>query len=591
MAVLGTYLVNFHHNNILLMLMIVVIALVALLIGFDKFIPVKLYPLAIWVMAISLIYHVTLISQYLNINDVVREYCVAAIVVKNSFWDWTIFGNYNAVLSVAMLAPIFHHIYNLNLIWVFKIIYPLLFSFVPLAVYSIFLNEIKSTKAAFLSSFLFISILPFIYQVPLITKQSTAEIFLALLLMVTLNKNITRFNLSILSIIFAASLIVSHYGTSYLIMVSIIFVSIFSYFTDNKILNYLFNKKYFKFKEWGADDLKVNNRTISLTFVLIFITFTIAWYLHISSSSAFNTIVHIGHHITNTLFMEFLSPESSRGLYMLTREETSLLRACTKYLYLITQFFIIVGFLEILLTCDKSKVSRTYLGLSTYFIIVLLMAIAVSSFAAMDPRRLFHLSLFTLAPFSIIGGLTICKMITKIFKIYWTNKMVKLSLNVLSVFLVIFLLFNTGFMYEIAKDHPLAIPISQETIKKYGDIDDKAKFYGGYIMTQNVFSGKWVTTNMRNNEIIYRGDLVQGYPSLTIYGGIDEKNIQGFDNTTTEIGSGYVQLSYANVVEGVGSSWYNPLHKRTAYNFTDVCPLLADKSKIYDNGGSEISWS
>jgi len=119
MAVLGTYLVNFHHNNILLMLMIVVIALVALLIGFDKFIPVKLYPLAIWVMAISLIYHVTLISQYLNINDVVGEYCVAAIVVKNSFWDWTIFGNYNAVLSVAMLAPIFHHIYNLNLIWVF----------------------------------------------------------------------------------------------------------------------------------------------------------------------------------------------------------------------------------------------------------------------------------------------------------------------------------------------------------------------------------------------------------------------------------------------------------------------------------------
>jgi len=146
-------------------------------------------------------------------------------------------------------------------------------------------------------------------------------------------------------------------------------------------------------------------------------------------------------------------------------------------------------------------------------------------------------------------------------------------------------------MYEIAKDHPLAIPISQETIKKYGDIDDKAKFYGGYIVTQNLFSGKWLATNMKSNEIIYRGDLVQGYPSLTTYNGIDEKNIQSFDNTTTEIGHGFVQLSYLNVVEGIGSSWYNPLQRRTAYNFTDVYPLLADKSRIYDNGGSEVLWS
>ena len=96
---------------------------------------------------------------------------------------------------------------------------------------------------------------------------------------------------------------------------------------------------------------------------------------------------------------------------------------------------------------------------------------------------------------------------------------------------------------------------------------------------------------MNNKERVYRGDLVQGYPSLTIYGGTDGRRIQSFDTTTKKIGHGYVQLSYANVVEGVGSSWYNPLQRRTAYNFTDVYPLLADKSRIYDNGGSEVLWS
>ncbi|MDL2124957.1 MAG: hypothetical protein LWX51_18210, partial [Deltaproteobacteria bacterium] len=157
MAVLGTYLVNFHHNNILLMLMIIVIALVALLIGFDKFIPVKLYPLAIWVIAISLIWHNTLISMYLNIFDVFSEYHTANLVITNRIWDYSMSTSTNAMLSIAMLAPIFHHIFNMDLTWVFKIVYPLAFSLVPLGLYSIFQKR-TDDKVAFFSCFLFVSI-------------------------------------------------------------------------------------------------------------------------------------------------------------------------------------------------------------------------------------------------------------------------------------------------------------------------------------------------------------------------------------------------------------------------------------------------
>ena len=234
MAVLGTYLVNFHHNNILLMLMITVVALVALLIGFDKFIPVKLYPLAIWVMAISLIWHNTLISSYINVCDVVSEYYVADLVVKNSFWDWTIYGSSNAVLSSVMLAPISHHVLNMDLTWIFKIIYPLLYSLVTVGAYFIFLKETKNNKIAFLSSFLLVSIAPFYGEVALITKQSTAEIFLVLLFMLMLNRDMNTMKKSFLTIIFGTSLIVSHYGTSYLVMFLLIFVLFFLYLTENQ---------------------------------------------------------------------------------------------------------------------------------------------------------------------------------------------------------------------------------------------------------------------------------------------------------------------------------------------------------------------
>ena len=592
MAILGTYLVNFHQNNILLMLMIIVIAIVTLLICFDKFIPTNLYPLAIWMIAISLIYHVTLISQYIRATDAVSEYYISNLVISRSFWDWTIIGGSNAVLSNAMLAPIFQHIFNMDLTWVFKIIYPLLFSLTSLGVYSVYLKETKNTKITFLSSFLFISIIPFFHKIPLMTKQSTAEIFVVLLVMVILNTKMRKIKRSLLSIIFAISLIVSHYGTSYLVMFSLIFVLLFLFLTENRSIIEIREKVYFKFikEKWIINDSNVKNNAISLYFVLLFIVFTLAWYIYTSGSSTFYAIVHIGDHIAHTLFTQFLSPEHSRGVHIIIKDEASVLRYITKYLYLTTQFLIIVGFLKTALDYKKSKFSIIYIGLSLYFLIILFIAIAISGFAAMDPSRLFQLSLFFLAPFSVIGGLTIFGMLINVLKMSRTNKKLKYSFNMLSIFLIIFFLFNTGFMYEVVKDHPTSASISQESIKKYGDILDKAGFYAGYVVMQNVFSGRWLATNMNSNERIYRGDLVQGYPSLTIYGSIDNRYIHKFDNTTKEIGDGYVQLSYANVIEGVGSIWYNALHKMTAYNFTDVYPLLEDKNKIYDNGGSQLLW-
>ncbi|NQE53662.1 hypothetical protein C5S29_08720, partial [ANME-1 cluster archaeon GoMg3.2] len=83
LAIFGTYLMNFHHNNILLMLMIVVIAFIALMIGFDKFIPKNLYPLAVFVIAISLLYHRSLISMYLTGWDIQVEYYFHKWVMVN----------------------------------------------------------------------------------------------------------------------------------------------------------------------------------------------------------------------------------------------------------------------------------------------------------------------------------------------------------------------------------------------------------------------------------------------------------------------------------------------------------------------------
>ena len=113
--------------------------------------------------------------------------------------------------------------------------------------------------------------------------QLIAEIFFVLLIMLIISKSMESTKKSLLSVIFAISLIVSHYGLSYLIMFSLIFVLFVQFLTKNQT-----------FKRF-AEKAKINreNKVISLYFVLLYIVFILAWYRYTSSSSAFNTIIHI----------------------------------------------------------------------------------------------------------------------------------------------------------------------------------------------------------------------------------------------------------------------------------------------------------
>jgi uncharacterized membrane protein len=595
MAVFGTYLVNFHHNNILLMLMIVVIAFIALLIGFDKFIPKNLYPLAVFVIAISLISHITLISMYLNTIDFSKEYYLSKLVINSSIWDYTIPHNCNAVLSIIMLAPIFCNIYAMDLVWIFKIIYPLLCSFVPLGLYGIFQKQ-TNDKIAFLSAFFFISI-PFSYILPsLHGRQLIAEIFFVLLTMLIINKKMGSIKKSVLLVIFAISLVVSHYGISYLVMFSLIFVMFAFFLTDNQTIKRLWEKLYYiisKGKEWIADNSNVENKAISINFVLLYIVFVTMWYMYISSSSAFDTIIHTGGHISNTIFTEFLSSESSRGMYALTREQASLLHKINKIFQLTTQFFICVGILKLLLKPKEMKFEKGYIFFPLYWFIICLAAIAIPYFAVMNPYRLFHLSVFLLAPFAIIGGITIFNVITKVFRMSWTNKSIKKSLRILYVFFVILMLFNTGFIFEIANSNPNSISLSQESLKSHENPERRARVYTSIMHEQEVFSARWLSMKMKNDEGIYASFPV-GMRALVCYGGIGilpSQKIYTLTNTTKNVRRGYIYLSALSVGEDMESYLTPELSRTACFNMSDIYPLLTSKNKIYTNGGSDVLWT
>lgn len=220
LSVVGVQFVNVLHSNVLLLILFPLLALVPVLITLN-FIPKKLYPLAIVTTALALLFSASLISSQFYGADVNQEYYFANLVKNNSFWDQSIANDYNTVLSITMLAPIFSLVSTMDLLWVFKIVYPLLFSLVPLVLY-LSIKKMTGSKTAVLSIFFFMFVSTFFTEMLNVARQQIAEIFVALLILLVMTKRGHSKTGVFLSIVLAVGLVFSHYALSYIFLFCLI---------------------------------------------------------------------------------------------------------------------------------------------------------------------------------------------------------------------------------------------------------------------------------------------------------------------------------------------------------------------------------
>ena len=218
LVILGTSLVNSYQNNILLFAFIFIVIVIIGLVAFNKFIPPRVYPFMILTMAIALIYQTTLISSNLVGSDIHWEYYLSNLIVKNGFWDATTPIAVNSCLSIVMLAPIYSLLLNMDPVWLLKIIYPLFFALMPLALFHIFRLQIKP-RYAFLAVFFFIAMPMFFMDMAQLARQQVSELFFVLVILLLVDRKLTLIQRTILVLVFGFGVVVSHYGmgTGYVI--------------------------------------------------------------------------------------------------------------------------------------------------------------------------------------------------------------------------------------------------------------------------------------------------------------------------------------------------------------------------------------
>jgi uncharacterized membrane protein len=573
LAIVGALFVSFSGNNSILLLLMVAIALCFSVGAVLKKLPSKVYLLIVSTISIALLFHFAFVSNYVTGGDIQVEYYVASLTTSNKLWVsnlpqyWDIvYGRFNSMLSVTILPAIYSSILEMDLTWVLKIVYPIIFSLVPVGLYLMW-RPYVGNKRAFFSIFLFMAQLTFYTEMLGLARQMIGEVFFVLLFIVLLSKRMSQFNKNLCFIIFGAALVVSHYSLAYIFMFFIAFAWVASY------------------------ALRRSSKVIA-AMVIIFLVMAFSWYIYTSNAGSFNSLLYFGNIIISDL-SEFANL-GSRGQGVLMgvglASSPTIFNTVSRIIAYVIEAFIALGFFSVITKQTDIRFDREYVAFSWVSMGLLAASIIFPGFAAtLDVERFFHISLFFLAPFCVIGAEVFVEVLSgflskRKFKLRQKlNREMRWKAVVLLVaVLVSYFLFQTSFIYAIVGSQSASIPLSKQRI-------DPVLLYRsyGYIDESDVFGTGWLIENVDFKHATLFADGASIYDVLSSYGMIYRGDVSVLNNSTMLTANGTVYLSRMNVVDGVTLQGPN-LNELEESNSSIYFSILNSTDEVFTNGACEI---
>jgi uncharacterized membrane protein len=469
LAVFSTLLVNNYNASGGQLFLWLIIGLLVLLIAFDKVVPSKLYPLAVFVIALTLLFQWTLISAWFTgaVADVQSELWLAQTVLNTGIWNPTLVPQYNGMLSIVTLAPIYSLILNLGLVWVFKIVYSCIFALVPVALYQIFRRQLNE-KVAFLACFFFVSFATFYMGMPGLARQEIAELFFALMILLLVSEEMNGRIRSALFVTFGLSLVVSHYALSYIAIFFFFFVWLVP--TAARVRGSKLTLRHSRAKigtrgdkQTAAPSPQPPPSPVTLASLSILFIASTAWYFYTAQSLVTLQFVELIRHMAVSI-SDLYNPTYSEALYVVKEgPKPGILHRVNSYINYLNLIFVVAGVsIAVLLKKHRLRLKASYLVLSVIAFAFLVASVVLPYLGGeLDWQRVYQITLITLAPFLAIGfikigeagGVTRRKLATKFG--FGTSARVNHShaIRLLAVYLVFFMLLSTGFFFAVTEGY------------------------------------------------------------------------------------------------------------------------------------------
>ena len=586
LSIFGMHVMNTTDNNIVLMFLLFLIPIyVASVCFFNQKFSKRLYPVVIFLIGISLVLMFALRSNHIIGMDRHVEFYYFLTTLGNL--HWSVFGHstLDACLAISLLPTIYQSILNVNQEHLFKILIPLIYSILPVIIYTLSKKYIGELYA-FLASFFFISQHSFISHQG--GRTNVAIFFFALAMIILFNDGINPLKKRILFIVFMASCMVSHYSTTY-----IFFFVMAGTFIGMEMLS----KKY-TFK-----------KDISLTIVILFFSMIFFWYSQVTEAT-FNSGVRFVEDTLISLNEFFVMEARSGSAEAMLGAGIGQKGIPSKVEFIFTWLtFAFIGIGIITLIRRHKEMSFPELKLKkpdflkdkfevTYSVVVLILSFLLAATVALPHisvgyslERQYTLAIVILSVFFVIGGITLSKHFFFLQKTLLLRKSLygkfasqktcakrkSIDQDALQVrpYLIILLVLIPYFLSVTGVTYQMFGYPRQITLNSEGEQYDML-----YVHDQESSGARWLKNYMdQQNKIAvdYFGSNI--FMSQAFSKGLTHSKVLFKDK---EI-EGYIYLRYVNVVDGKLQEGSGQWH-----NLTEYSDVFIEKGKIYDNGGSEV---
>jgi uncharacterized membrane protein len=539
----------------------------------------RYYPIAIASVAFSLLFHREFISPHLIGWDVFGEFYVSQLTNAGSRWDPSVvFGdrnlsNYNAMLSVTVLPTLYSRLTGVQPELVLKMGYLPVCLMTPVVLYCAY-RRMFGNRIAFLASFYFV-LLP-IFSGLSSRRQMIGEFVLACLILLLVKTGMPPRQRQALVIVLGAVLVFSHYSLAYIFLFWMFFVWLVPSARKSQVGSWNLSRK----------------RVITTVLVVLLCVITFGWYT-IASISPSSTLVNLGSRVSSSFVTDFFNPEAKEGVYQSVspgfRDPFSV-EFVDSVISKIPYFFILVGAIVLFKKRSTTAFEREFnsLILATGSMVLLVIALpqVASAFVA---ERFYHVAVFVLAPLCILGGKVLFDRLLKTLRRMQLTRRVPrapyLSLQLVSVLLIVIFLFKVGFVYSAVGDLRWASPsLSFLAMKNSGDDLVRARLYDSYVPEEDVFGARWLSTKLGGSTEV-RADLTASGHVLRGYGLMLIPLDHTISNRTRVHDGEYIYLSY---LESTGV-----LRERTQeleVSKFDARGYL-EMDRIYENGAVGIYMS
>ena len=585
LAILGMRIMNATNNNLILVLLLLLIpAYTILLVIKHNEIPDKIFPVIIYFISIALVILLALRSNYIIGADINEEYSIFIQTLQNERWIVNPGSILSSCLSISIMPTVFQSVLNINSQYLFKILYPSIFSISPLIVYLIsrkYLNSLYSFLAVlfFMSQYYFLN-------AEFSPRTIVALLFFALSIMILVHNRLKNIERYLLFIVFSTSTVLSHYSTTYIFFIALILTWLITPLVFNRFEfnNNVIDQNTILYTENPLSPQKYQQKR-KLTFELIapFFMIIFLWY-SIISTATFNNAVTFFSNTMNSIqnFFDLKNRGVSATILGNGIATNNIPQKITFVLSWITIIFIAIGVSAIFIRYKPGipidheretkepnfliqKFDVEYAVLSIVCCLILGISISLPYILqGYDIYRIYVQAMIILSPFFVIGGITFAGLL-RIF----LHK--NINYYVILLVLLPYFMCATGTIHQL-----FGLPESMV-------LNSRGDDYEVYVVhPQETFAAQWLNNNASSDLSIYsdwadNDKLIsQGDISSVTY---DEDLIESDESFQ----NGYFFLGYTGIIDSKLLDSNYQWHSLSQYQ-----NIFLTKNLIFSNGGSQI---